>query len=163
LVNNFRAKVFPLGFLTLALNKYSPPSLIYFLSLQYGIQIQMTKDFLVGGLSNIPRSSLAIKLLCIIVLNLNTQLTAKTNMSIDIVISVTEPTPKGGLAVENALKIWERVGRDEKLAALMKSMHKNGVGFKEVEEAVANIQFLKFGNGTTKGGGGGNSWALYRR
>ena len=112
----------------------------------------MTKDFLVGGLSNIPRGSLVIYLLCIIVLNLNTQMTAKTNMS-NIVISVTEPTPKGGTAVENALKIWERVGRDEKLAALMKSMHKNGVGFKEVEEAVANIQFLKFGNGTTKGGG----------
>ena len=49
----------------------------------------MSKDFLVGGLSNIPRGSLVTYLVCIIVLNLNTQMTAKTNMSIDIVISVT--------------------------------------------------------------------------
>jgi hypothetical protein len=28
--------------------------------LQFGNQIQMTKDFLVGGLSNIPRSSLVM-------------------------------------------------------------------------------------------------------
>ena len=43
---------------------------------------------LVGGLSNIPRGSLVIYLLCMIVLNLNTQMTANINMS-NIVISVT--------------------------------------------------------------------------
>ena len=42
-------------------------------------------------------------------------------------------------AVEIVLRIWKQTGCDEKLAAMMNSMHKIGVGFKEVEEAVGHI------------------------
>ena len=65
-------------------------------------------------------------------------------MFTNISFSVTGPTAKADSAVGTALRIWKQTGRDEKLVALMNSMHKTGVGFREVEDAVAKTQWLKY-------------------
>ena len=57
---------------------------------------------------------------------------------------ITGPTATAGLALENAQSVYKRCGREESLVALMNSMHKTGIGFREVEEAVAKVQQLKW-------------------
>ena len=88
--------------------------------------------------------------------SINIGVTANKNMFNNNVQTLSGSTAEADSAVEIALRIWKQTGRDEKLAVLMNSMHKAGVGFGEVEEAVARTQRLKFGscNNNTLGVGG---------
>ena len=69
--------------------------------------------------------------------SINIGVTSNKNMFIDNVQTLSGSTAKADSAVEIALRIWKQTGRDKRLAALMNSMHKACVGFREVEETVA--------------------------
>ena len=56
--------------------------------------------------------------------------------------------------IEEAFQIWEALGREEQLVALMNSMHKTGVGFRDVEESVQCLEDIKWSSKVSKGGGG---------
>ena len=66
---------------------------------------------------------------------------------------ITGPTATAGSALVNAQCIYKKCGREESLVALMNSMHKTGIGFREVEDAVARVQQLKCSNNSISGGG----------
>ena len=89
--------------------------------------------------------------------SINIGVAANKNMFNNNVQTLSGSTAKADSAVEIALRIWKQTGRDEKLVALMNSMHKTGVGFRAVEEAVARTQRLKYGscNNNISGGAGG--------
>ena len=65
---------------------------------------------------------------------------------------ITGPTATAGSALVNAQCIYKKCGREELLVALMNSMHKTGIGFREVEDAVAKVQQLKCSNNSISGG-----------
>ena len=57
--------------------------------------------------------------------------------------------------IERAVETWEALGREEQLVALMNSMHKTGVGFRDVEESVQRLEDIKWSSKVSKRGGGG--------
>ena len=55
--------------------------------------------------------------------------------------------------IEQAFQTWEALGREEQLVALMNSMHKTGIGFRDVEESVQRLEDIKWSSKVSKGGG----------
>ena len=53
--------------------------------------------------------------------------------------------------------MWEAIGREEQIVSLMNSMHKNVIGFREVEDSVQRIEDIKWScsSKVSKGGGRG--------
>ena len=52
---------------------------------------------------------------------------------------------------KKAMHVWEAIGREEKLVALINSMHKTGIGFREVEESVQRLEDTKWSSKVSKG------------
>ena len=65
--------------------------------------------------------------------SINIGVTPNKNIFNNNVQTLSCSTAKADSAAEIALRIWKQTGYDEKLAAMMNSMHKIGLEFKEVE------------------------------
>ena len=57
--------------------------------------------------------------------------------------------------IEGAVETWEALGREEQLVALMNSMHKTGIGFRDVEESVQRLEDIKWSTKVSLKRGGG--------